>query len=373
MEPMNAFLTTHRESFKKFMSDICFVPPPPAILNETPPAYSTPNAIKNRLPMTSKEGFPSLPFLIDDTREFANLVDLWLQASSAGRAASSEEDDKGPLHKFHDACTSLHARTMECLSKAERAERPTSDLSFRWEELIESLQGSALDTVTPLLDSEVADPGGMVFEDVVTPTAQALKAHADDNIFGFSPGSPRRQAQQRDWEAAPDGGAASATASILSQDRDPRAGFIIPSTSLSSSTNTYRSSTIANLPGSAAPKTQATREASEAARADPTSTESRPAPLQSGHLQFDSDSRPSSAMSGKYSIRSLQSVTEENGEGALPSVSRERARRDRVMREEKERSREAKEKERQRLKGLVGGFGLGKRSKKDKDKEKEKE
>ena len=92
MEPMNSFLTQHRESFKKFIEDICFVPQSTSNIAVIPPSYSTPNAIKNRLPITSKEGFPSLPYLIDDSREYANLVDLWLQGSSSGKAAATEED-----------------------------------------------------------------------------------------------------------------------------------------------------------------------------------------------------------------------------------------------------------------------------------------
>ncbi|EDU45047.1 ras GTPase-activating protein gap-2 [Pyrenophora tritici-repentis Pt-1C-BFP] len=76
MEPMNAFLITHRQEFKKYLDDICSIsttsqPAPPI-----PPSYSTPIAILHRLPPTFKEGFPSLPYLIDHSRNFAMLVNL---------------------------------------------------------------------------------------------------------------------------------------------------------------------------------------------------------------------------------------------------------------------------------------------------------
>jgi hypothetical protein len=47
---------------------------------------------------------------------------------------------EGDLKAFHDVCSTLHARTQECLSRAERAERPNSALSFRWDELIDQLE-----------------------------------------------------------------------------------------------------------------------------------------------------------------------------------------------------------------------------------------
>jgi hypothetical protein len=141
MEPMNAFLSTHRQEFKSYLDNICsissMVSPSPPI----PPSYSTPLAILQRLPPTSREGFPSLPYLVDHARNFAALVDLWLENTKT--TAPSIETTDGDLLKFHQICVTLKERTTDCLNRAERAERPSSSLSVKWEELVEQLQGSA--------------------------------------------------------------------------------------------------------------------------------------------------------------------------------------------------------------------------------------
>ncbi|KAI7031731.1 hypothetical protein KC352_g47421, partial [Hortaea werneckii] len=74
MEPMNAFLTQHRESFKAFIDDICYVPTalsgatagytgspvasptyaPGVVSAETNLSYTTPMTIMQRLPPTSR-------------------------------------------------------------------------------------------------------------------------------------------------------------------------------------------------------------------------------------------------------------------------------------------------------------------------------
>ncbi|KAK1000102.1 GTPase activating factor [Friedmanniomyces endolithicus] len=174
MEPMNAFLSQHRESFKTFIDDTCYVPPPlttsvhsnstnssdtytagmPSA--KTQLSYGTPMTIMQRLPPTSREGFPSLPYLIDQARAFADLVQLWLEVTSplatadgmgSGNKRHSDimqaiQHAEGDLHAFHVICTSLNSRTQECLNRAERAERPNSMLSFPWEELINQLQSN---------------------------------------------------------------------------------------------------------------------------------------------------------------------------------------------------------------------------------------
>lgn len=182
MEPMNSFLTNNRESFKGFVDDICYVPTPLSstgggnyststtatsstasspthpVSAEINLSYTTPMTIMQRLPPTSREGFPSLPYLIDQARNFADLVSLWLEATSASgesnqssdspmprqqnapSVASSIRTSDGDLSTFHELCVSLDARTQESLRRAERAERPNSALSFRWEEVIDQLQ-----------------------------------------------------------------------------------------------------------------------------------------------------------------------------------------------------------------------------------------
>lgn len=175
MEPMNSFLTAHREDFKSFIDDICYVPqplstgqfspsagssptfPPGVVSAETHLSYTTPMTIMQRLPPTSREGFPSLPYLIDQARAFADLVQLWMEITSSTPQTESATASKthseiihaiqaseGDMLAFHETCTRLNQRTQECLSRAERAERPTSALSFRWEELIDQLQSNRI-------------------------------------------------------------------------------------------------------------------------------------------------------------------------------------------------------------------------------------
>ncbi|KAK7634957.1 hypothetical protein IWX47DRAFT_783214 [Phyllosticta citricarpa] len=153
MEPMNAFLNNHRQEFKDFIDNVCAISPNTSLQTPIPPSYSTPLAILQRLPPTSREGFPSLPYLIDHARNFAELVQLWLD--HAGDLAENLAQEDGDLGKFHNICVTLNARTRDCLERAERAERPSSNLSVKWEELVEQLEANASDD----RGSESAGPG----------------------------------------------------------------------------------------------------------------------------------------------------------------------------------------------------------------------
>lgn len=256
MEPMNAFLTQHRDSFKTFIDDVCTLPVSnPAIpatqLHEKPPSYSTPIAIRNRLPLTSREGFPSLPYLIDQAREFAGLVELWLQGTRSQDGHESIADaignEDGDLLAFHTLCTKLNARTQDCLSRAERAERPNSTLSFRWEELIDQLHHSSglgpasRPTSTEDLVGDVDSIAGRVGLEIDTPTGEsfdnaamraageaAIRARANhgSDIYNNGPDddSDLDDLDQdghsfQHFEDDPDGGAASLAASILTREQ----------------------------------------------------------------------------------------------------------------------------------------------------------
>jgi hypothetical protein len=145
MEPMNQFLTSNRPGFKKFVDNICSVPTDRSTMS-IPPSYATPITILARLPPTSREGFPSLPYLIDHARNFAALVRLWLDSSQI----PVEEVLEGDLRKFHDMCTDLQQRTTEYLQRAEQADRPNSRLSLRWEDIVEQIETSTIfdDSIT---------------------------------------------------------------------------------------------------------------------------------------------------------------------------------------------------------------------------------
>jgi hypothetical protein len=163
MEPMNQFLNSHRQEFKTFIDTICDVSPEDRSLSSLPPSYSTPLAILQRLPPTSREGFPSLPYLIDHAKNFADLVNLWLDNLNPDTTELVEDPDcpegQGDIAKFHALCQGLRNRTRECLERAERAERPDSSLSMKFEELVEQLEQTALiDPVSTVPSSHPPPP-----------------------------------------------------------------------------------------------------------------------------------------------------------------------------------------------------------------------
>ncbi|KAK5120678.1 hypothetical protein LTR85_006036 [Meristemomyces frigidus] len=229
MEPMNAFLTQHRESFKTFIDDVCYVPTPlsnapytssaassptyqPGFVSaETHLSYTTPMTIMQRLPPTSREGFPSLPYLIDQARAYADLVQLWLEITTPN--ANSEvsatvtrrysdimhaiQASEGDLSAFHAICANLSIRTQECLNRAERAERPASALSFRWEDVIDQLQST-----TNATESGDDLPSQAPFDTVADKVAgdPSILPPGMDARFGSSDTITR----QREWDPVTD-------------------------------------------------------------------------------------------------------------------------------------------------------------------------
>ncbi|KAI4164175.1 MAG: hypothetical protein LQ342_002139 [Letrouitia transgressa] len=135
MEPMNSFLNTHRQGFKDFVDTICAISPDHAN-SAIPPSYATPITILGRLPGTSREGFPSLPYLIDQAKECAALVELWLDGTHSNNNTEPMSDE---LKLFNDLCISSREKTKHCLSRAEQAERPSGVLEPKWEELVEQM------------------------------------------------------------------------------------------------------------------------------------------------------------------------------------------------------------------------------------------
>jgi hypothetical protein len=146
MEPMNTFLNSYRNEFKHFLDQVCDVPSGQIQVN-IPPSYLTPLNILNRLPPTSREGFPSLPHLIDHAKSFVTLVGLWLDNCPPDILDTIKPD--GELATFHRTCLELRQRTDECLARAERAERPSSQSGEAWEELVGQLEtDTALSTTS---------------------------------------------------------------------------------------------------------------------------------------------------------------------------------------------------------------------------------
>ena len=160
MEPMNKFLQTSRPEFKDFVDEICSVPserPSQAVSA----SYATPIQILGRLPPTSREGFPSLPFLIDSAKSFASLISLWLQKRPQNLDAKFEKDHA--LRRFHELCIEIQQRATDCLSSAEPAERPSGGLEPQWERLLEERERIAAfgeeSTSPPLSPIEDGVPG----------------------------------------------------------------------------------------------------------------------------------------------------------------------------------------------------------------------
>lgn len=135
MEPMNQFLNSHRHEFKVFVDTICGISPDRAT-SAIPPSYATPITILGRLPGARREGFPSLPYLIDQARECASLVNLWLEARCDIENPILISDE---LKRFDILCEQSQQKTKDSLNQAERAERPSGALEPKWEELVQQM------------------------------------------------------------------------------------------------------------------------------------------------------------------------------------------------------------------------------------------
>ena len=139
MEPMNAFLTSHRQEFKAYVDEICSISADHRT-SSIPPSYATPITILGRLPGTSREGFPSLPYLIDQARECAGLIDVWLDARKQVDPSTRMSDE---MRRFDELCEGAREKSKQCLTRAEQAERPSGTLEPKWEELVEQMERKA--------------------------------------------------------------------------------------------------------------------------------------------------------------------------------------------------------------------------------------
>ncbi|KAI0853202.1 Rho GTPase activation protein [Daldinia vernicosa] len=141
MEPMNRFLGIHRQPFKDYIDQTCSIPTERSIFT-VPASYSTPVTILGRLSPTSREGFPSLPYLIDHPRNFAALVKLWLESSHKSTFTDPADFD-AELAQFHVICLDLQRRSDECLARVE-ALRSSENESVDTDELTETLEKTTL-------------------------------------------------------------------------------------------------------------------------------------------------------------------------------------------------------------------------------------
>jgi len=131
MEPMNRFLTAASPEFKTFIEEVCSWSASRDPHHE--PQYQAATQVKLRLPLSSREGLPSLPFLLDSPRSLATLVDIWV-----GNAPAKIDDTgvEGSVHTFHQLCLDLKQRTAECMADAERAQEPDKTHERQWQKML---------------------------------------------------------------------------------------------------------------------------------------------------------------------------------------------------------------------------------------------
>lgn len=140
MDPMNRFLTTQRPVFRDYIDEVCGIPAERGGVKSVPASYSTPITMLGRLGPTAKEGFPSLPYLIDHARSFANLVKLWIDLRPEDVKRGQMD---GELLIFDDLCSGLQKRADACLVQVERT-RAAQAASRGVDQLAESLEQATL-------------------------------------------------------------------------------------------------------------------------------------------------------------------------------------------------------------------------------------
>ncbi|KAH7164750.1 hypothetical protein DER46DRAFT_661879 [Fusarium sp. MPI-SDFR-AT-0072] len=215
MEPMNRFLNVQRQSVRDYIDQVCSIPAD-RNANFVPAGYSTPVTILGRLSPTSKEGFPSLPYLIDDTRNLASLVKLWVDARPVD---DKKEEVDQELLAFNDVCFALQQRADACLAKVETERASETTTCATTEDVAESIEQASL------IESLSISYGGSstAWNDVYEPTPGSSGSEVnDDNTIRNRRRSKERRRhhhhhkegwEQRKQRHASIGGSASASAS----------------------------------------------------------------------------------------------------------------------------------------------------------------
>ena len=137
MEPMNKFLTNATPEFRDYVDEICSISASQMSMASIEPQYGAPNQIKGRLPPTSREGLPSLPFLLDPTKLLADLVGLWVTHAPKNVSETGAEQ---AVQTFDIICRDLHQRSQDCLSLAEQAEKPDARMESKWHQALREQQ-----------------------------------------------------------------------------------------------------------------------------------------------------------------------------------------------------------------------------------------
>ena len=139
--PMGTLSAEYEDRFTAFIDLICVNP------GGTGPRqhaqYSGPGLVKSRLDTLSQEGIPTLPYLIDQPREYAGLVKLWNRQCTPptlANALTHHPIEIGKLsesvRQFHSICTALNEKTVGLIETAvERDEEDLSDSEVIEEEV----------------------------------------------------------------------------------------------------------------------------------------------------------------------------------------------------------------------------------------------
>lgn len=131
MEPMNKFLSAATPEFKRFIDEICSWDATQSVHHE--PQYQAAVQVKPRLSPLSREGLLSLPFLLDAPKSMAALIDLWVENAPSNIVDTGIDEC---VRSFHRACLKVKQRMQECMSRAEGAQEPNTELEAQWQRML---------------------------------------------------------------------------------------------------------------------------------------------------------------------------------------------------------------------------------------------
>lgn len=131
MEPMNRFLSAATPEFKRFIDEICSWDATQSIQHE--PQYQAAVQVKPRLSPLSRQGLPTLPFLLDAPKSMATLIELWVDNAPSNIVDTGIDEC---VQNFHKTCLKIRQRTQECMAKAEGAQEPNTELEGQWQRML---------------------------------------------------------------------------------------------------------------------------------------------------------------------------------------------------------------------------------------------
>lgn len=175
MEPMNAFLNSHRQEFKDYIDDVCGISQERGSNASQPNKdYAVATRIAQKMPEACQDGNPSLPFLIDQPREYATLVHFWTAARGQTGSIPIVNED---LARFDVVCDRLHQHTKGLLMKAAE-EGPVDASGNDWQRLIAQLE---------MQEKNDAGPRS----GVMSPASPPARAHQREASVSSQDGRPK--------------------------------------------------------------------------------------------------------------------------------------------------------------------------------------